>query len=194
MCHTLISDATFWNALLLLDRELAASVRRSGCCFCGHPLHRSDYQRKPRGGPDFLDQTPDFALRYSFCCSREGCRRRHAAPSVRFLGRRVYYGVTVILTAALAHGFSESRVRQLRRRLGLDRRTFARWRCWWVKTFPSTALWRALRGRLSPPIKAEDLPSSLLGRFDGAVNQQLLSFLRFLSPLSASQAPTSHAF
>ena len=55
------------------------------------------YGRKPRGLPDGIDPGPVLPVRFSFCCSVDGCRRRHTPPSVRFLGRKVYLSVMVVL-------------------------------------------------------------------------------------------------
>jgi hypothetical protein len=70
-------------------------------------LHRSDYDRKPRGGPQ-------WEVRFSFCCAQEGSRRRHIPPSVRFMGRRVYAGLVVVLVSAMIHGLKPERVQCLR--------------------------------------------------------------------------------
>ncbi|MFW2454522.1 MAG: hypothetical protein ACN4E4_00985, partial [Methyloversatilis discipulorum] len=78
--------------LLRIDEELAAAVRLAGCA-CGGVLHRADYARKPRACPSEL--RAEFASRLSFCCNR--CRRRTTSMSVRFLGRRGYLGLAVVL-------------------------------------------------------------------------------------------------
>ena len=80
--------------------------------------------RKPRGGPP-------WEVRFSFCCAKEGCRRRHTPGSVRFLGRRVYAGLIVVLVSAMLHGLNPERVQRLRKVLGIDWRTLGRWRQWW---------------------------------------------------------------
>ena len=53
----------------------------------------------------------------------DGCRRRSTPPSVRFLGRRVYLGVMVILFTALQNGLTEKRRRELVDRLGVPPQT-----------------------------------------------------------------------
>src|ERR1700726_3419348 len=58
---------------------------------------RGHINRKPRGGPQ-------WDRRYSFCCAEEDCRRRLTPESVRFLGRRVYAGLVVVLMATMIHG------------------------------------------------------------------------------------------
>ena len=106
-------------------RDLTEEARLKGCLLCGGKLHRSDYDRKPRGGPQ-------WEVRFSFCCAQEGCRRRHTPPSVRFMGRRVYAGLVVVLVSAMIHGLKPERVQCLREALGIDRRTLERWRQWWL--------------------------------------------------------------
>ena len=43
-------------------------------------------------------------IRLSFCCDRDGCRKRVTPPSVRFLGRKVFLAVAVILISAITKG------------------------------------------------------------------------------------------
>ena len=90
MCHALLRDATLYDVLLKVDRDLAAEAKAARCS-CGGTLHSARYPRKPRGGPDPLD--PEYGHRLSFCCAVDGCRQRVTPPSVRYLGRRVYLGV-----------------------------------------------------------------------------------------------------
>ena len=94
MCHAVLRDTRFFDLLYILDRDLADQTRTPGCA-CGGRLHQAHYLRKPRGGP--ADLSPDWERRFSFCCDRDGCRRRSTPPSLRFLGRRVYFGVAVVL-------------------------------------------------------------------------------------------------
>ena len=70
-------------------------------------LHRACYPRKPRGVGGARDAT--YEHRLSFCCATDGCRRRITPPSVRFLGRKVYLGVIVIVVSALEQGLSAAR-------------------------------------------------------------------------------------
>ena len=96
MSHGLFGDARLYVALLEFDRELRDERRQEGCD-CGGVLHVSDYERKPRGVAE--DKLPaGYGRRFSLCCAREGCRRRATPASLRFLGRRVYVAVVVVLT------------------------------------------------------------------------------------------------
>jgi hypothetical protein len=103
---------------------------------------------------------------------------------LRFLGRRVYFGVVVVLVTAMAHGVTARRAAELHAELGVDRRTLARWRHWWQEHFPTSSFWREHRARFSPPILADGLPGALLDRFapEGERNG-VVSLLRFLAPL-----------
>ena len=58
MYHDLLRDARFWSFLTDVDRDLAEMARRQACR-CGGRLHRADYARKPRGGPEDLPDAPE---------------------------------------------------------------------------------------------------------------------------------------
>lgn len=188
MSLELLQDSRLFGLLLHVDRELADGVRAGGCLQCGGRLDTSDYPRKPRGGPpaELKDQ---YSHRFSFCCDVEGCRRRATPPSVRFLGRRVYIAAAVVLVSAMIHGVTEKRVAELRERVypSLAKDTLLRWRAWWRDTFPSTPFWRQARARFRRPLDEQDLPASLLDRFDRDQRHRLIAALRFLSPLTTRQ-------
>ncbi len=181
MWHALLRDTRFFELLYTLDLDLAAQARIQGCP-CGGRLHQAHYLRKPRGGPGGL--SAERERRLSFCCDRDGCRCRTTPPSLRFLGRRVYFGAVVVLVTAMAHGTTPRRAAELRAQLGIDRRTLARWRHWWQERFPTSSFWREHRARFSPPVSADGLARALLDRFapegkpDGVV-----ALLRLLAPL-----------
>jgi hypothetical protein len=182
-----------WSVFELLekcDEELAEKCRQGGCqkCLPGEGrLHRSDYKRKPRGGPEEAKKVETW--RESFCCDQEGCRKRHTPPSVRFLGRKVYWGVVVVLMAAMQHGIKPARVEVLRERLGIDRRTLERWRTWWLTTFVESAFWKEMRARFMPIPSARTLPWSLCEAFAIRRRDRLLDLLRFLRPLTTAWVP-----
>jgi hypothetical protein len=54
---------------------------------------------------------------------------------VRFLGRRIYAGLVVVLVTTMVHGLKPARVRQIREALQIDWRTLKRWRQWWLDRF-----------------------------------------------------------
>ena len=132
--------------LLTIDQDLAETTRKQACP-CGGRLHSANYLRKPRGAPGQLPEPQ--RLRLSFCCDRDGCRKRMTPPSVRFLGRKVYLSAIVILVSAMRQGPTPRRVRELSARFGADRRTIARWQVFWRELFPQTPFWKAARARLA---------------------------------------------
>jgi hypothetical protein len=169
-----------------IDADLAEAVRQAGClgCLVGK-LHSAKYKRKPRTGTEKIEKI----YRHSFCCDQEGCRKRHTPPSVRFLGRRVYHGVLVVLVSAAHHGITPERMRVLREALGIDRRTLERWRQWWLETFVQSSFWKVARARLMPVICEKSLPLSLARFFRVDYPGQLLELLKFLSPLTTTSIP-----
>lgn len=190
MCQKLLGDAAFYRLLLRFDEDLAAAERTRGCRVCGKRLEVSDFRRKPRGLGIALPER--FAVRLSFCCADRSCRKRHTPASLRFLGRKVYLAAIVVLTAAMRCGPTPVRMRRLRELVGVSRHTVTRWRRWWSDGLPTTPFWRAIAGMLMPPVVVRELPASLLERFGGPPEDQLLSLLRLLGPLSVG-SPTEHA-
>lgn len=189
----LLQDRTFYATLARFDEDLAAEVHARGCP-CGGRLHRAAYPRKPRGGPADLD--PAYERRHSFCCDREGCRRRATPASLRFLGRRVYLGVVVVVVSIMAHGLTGARLTTLRAALGgsLSVRTIARWRTWWQQTFPHSPFWKQARGRFATPVTRARLPAALLHRFRGpTLGVRVRLLLAFLAPLTGGGAGSLRA-
>ena len=89
----------------------------------------------------------------------------------------------VVLVTTMQSGLTPERARQLEALVGVSRRTVARWREWWSSVFTESPFWRA-HGAFVPPVTTADLPASLLRRFTGNIEQQLLSLLRFLVPIT----------
>jgi hypothetical protein len=175
----ILRDRRVYELLEKVDRDLALKAQAGRCEHCGGALHRGDYARKPRGGPA-------WDKRYSLCCSREGCRKRKTPPSVRFLGRKVYVGVVVVLVSAMMQGLSEGRVKRLRQALEIDRRTLGHWREWWMRTFARGVFWRAERGRFRPPVIEERMPLGLVEAFGAWQREGLVNLMKFLSPITTS--------
>jgi hypothetical protein len=183
--QSLLGDSRFFDLLLKLDADLAAEARRAGCA-CGGVLHSAHYERKPRGGP--ADLAPGGAVRFSLCCATEGCRRRTQPASLRFLGRKVYFAVVVLLVPVLREGLGGRRHERLRGVLAVSVRTVRRWRRFWRETFPASRSWRAARGRFAIPHRAAELPGSLLGAFCGIaeLEPRVVAVLRLVVGGSAS--------
>ena len=189
MCHSFLNDSSFYQLLTGLDEALAAAAQADGCPFCGGVLHRACYPRKPRGvGRGLLGLA--YQWRWSFCCANDGCRRRTTPPSVRFLGRRVYLGVVVVLATALHSGLSARRLAWLGQHVPLSAQTLARWRQWWQKTFVATRFWQRARGRLAEPLAPATLPAALLARFGAPLREAVVALLRFIAPVSTSSGST----
>lgn len=182
MYHQVLGDARLPEVLLRFDEDLARRTRERGCGWCQAALHSANYARKVRSGPWVLG--PEHDLRHSLCCSREGCRRRATPQSVRFLSRRVYLSAVIVLAATMMQGPTAFRVTRLEAQLGISRRTLARWQKWWVEVFPKTTTWHTERSLFVPPVDESALPYAVLERFVGQPMDQLLSFLRFMMPLS----------
>jgi len=190
VCQAVFDDASFYQQLFQLDQAIAAEVQAGGCRHCGGRLHVADYPRKPRGVRSALDDS--YQSRLSFCCARDGCRRRTTPPSVRFLGRKVYLGVIVILVTALTHGLESRHRRLLIDRLDLWPQTLARWQCWWREHVPTTRCWLALQSRFIPPIEVCALPGALLGRLTGGdLAARLRQLLGLIAPLTTAAWATS---
>jgi len=180
-CQKQLADQHLYKLLEKVDADLTEGARLKGCLLCGGKLHRSDYDRKPRGGPQ-------WELRFSLCCAKEGCRRRHTPPSVRFMGRRVYAGLVVVLVSAMLHGLNPERVQRLREVLGIDRRTLERWRQWWLVLFVESSFWREARARFMPPLCPKTMPLSLCVSFGVERRDRLLELLKFLAPITTPTA------
>jgi hypothetical protein len=180
--QALLAEARFHDLLLLCDRDLAEAARAQRCPQCGGRLDASPFTRKPRGR--LVDCEPAHDRRFSLCCAVDGCRKRVTPASLRFLGRRTYLGAVVVLVSAMQHGLSETRLRRLQEVVGVSRRTVARWREWWLSRITATAFWRMASAAVMPPADPARLPASLLERFGGSVEEQLISLLRFLAPIT----------
>lgn len=183
MYHDLPNDARFWQFLFCVDQDLAKATRCNGC-ECGGQLHQANYPRKPRGAP--CDLPENYTLRLSFCCDRDGCRKRTTPPSVRFLGRKVYLAAVCVLVSAMRQGPTPRQMRELSSRFGADRRTIARWQRFWTEQFPRTKFWKLARAQLVPVLEIVALPFSLLSTFLGSDDpyRSWEKLLRFLSPIS----------
>ena len=181
MSHGTLLSPAFFLFLEAIDRERAQAVRLLGCS-CGGPLHQGHFQRKPRWGGTRARGAVD-TTRFSFCCG--ACRQRTMPASVRFLGRRVYWGATVVLATALCCGLSLRRGTQLSEQFDVPIQTILRWRQWWLNDFVASPLWQVLRGRFLPPVVASDLPGELLVRALPADERgAMAAVLRWIAPLS----------
>lgn len=177
MCHALLQDPAFFRFLQRIDEEFAAEIRRGRCGHCAGALHCADYPRKPRGCPASVME--DYSSRFSFTCGR--CEKRATPASVRFLGRRVYLAVVLMLVSP--RGAAQGRA--LCELFTIPQRTLGRWRTWWIEDFLRTPFWQSRRERFAVVIDSARLPVSLLERFEALVPaDRMMQLLRFMSPLS----------
>ena len=180
MWHELLSDDKFSAILFEVDEGLSDSERQRGCSRCSGPLHRADYPRKARGLAEAV--LGRFERRFSFCCAR--CRKRHTPPSVRFLGRRVYVGVAMLVGALIALAVT---LAEAVRVTGARGRTVARWIGFFQRELQGTRFWCAAQGSFSPPPDARGMPATLVERFAFAdPSERLLGFLKFVTPITVS--------
>ena len=189
MSHFLVSDPTLFSSLVDFDAELAEETLAKGCphCKASFRFHQSHYPRKPRGIDP--DHRATFSFRFSFCCA--SCRRRVTTPTLRFLGRKVYIGLVVIL-ASCCEGRITAWFSRIAAQTGIALRTLWRWRTFWTKTFPRSAFWSEALGRLMPPPDRAFLPQSLLECFLAGENEGRIALLRFLSPITTSPGISGH--
>ena len=164
-----------------LDEDLALKAQREGCLACGGRLHRADYPRRIRE-PGAVDGQRRALRRISFCCDVDTCRKRMTPPSLRFLGRRQYDAVVVVLASMAVHGLKGAQVAALSAKLGIVRTTLTRWCAWWRDTFLKSDLWNALGSQLFPPVDTQAMPRALFERIRLQGDDRLVAMLRLVSP------------
>jgi hypothetical protein len=126
----------------------------------------------------------EYSSRLSFCCAV--CRKRSTSLSVRFLGRRVYLALAVVLVSGSRTASTPTGVR-LGAELGVARQTLQRWQAWWIEQFPLTPLWRSTCARFMPPVLEAQLAGELITRFAGLAPEALMRLLVWLSPVSVGR-------
>jgi len=157
-----ILSASCLSLLVTIDVIIAAYFKTRGCPRCGGPLHAAPYWRKPRGHVEPLD--PQTTLRLSWCCGRDGCRHRVTPPSVRFLGRLVYTGPTVLaLQSTPPNSPAEA---QLRAEAGCSRPSIRRWRDRFARLW-ETAIGRTIAGAMTLGLSERRQPRSVLSLWTG---------------------------
>ena len=110
--------------------------------------------------------------------------------SVRFLGRRVYVMLAVVLLSTRSV-MRMSAAAQVASWLQVPVRTLRRWRAWWTLDLVLTPLWLAVGSLILPVPDALQFPDSLLATFGDRRDPDtpvapaaLLGLMRFLSPLT----------
>ena len=180
----------FFRLLEQVDEGVARQVAAAGCPRSEGPLHRGDYARKPRGA--LVARAGETSVvRFSLCCGREGCRKRATPPSLRFLGRRVYLGVVVIVASLIAQWLGTAETS--RRVTGVPARTTRRWVGWWCGPFVETEVFLAVRARLVG-LAIGELPASIVAKLPGPWSQRVRAVLEFLAPLTTGSLPAGSPF
>ena len=177
MVEKILKDKLLFKFMEKIDADIAKEAQAEGCNNCGNVLHYGNYERKPRG-------LPEWDTRFSLCCSKDGCRKRKTPPSVRFLGRKVYAGVVIVLVCAMVHGLKPDRVRKLCDNLKIDMRTLKRWLIWWREIFAVGSFWKAEKSRFMPRLDEAVVPLSLVDVFGATKSEGLIKLMKFLSPIS----------
>lgn len=182
MFHVPGLDAKFLAALGEIDASYAARVQEAGCERCGGVLDRAPYPRKPRG--ELGEAADSFASRLSFCCRCDGCRRRATPPSLRFLGRKVYIAVVVIVASVAGQSMALAERGRPNRVHDVPVRTVRRWLAWWQSVFAISRFWAEAKGFFATPVEERELPASLLARFGGATAAAVDKTLRLTAPIT----------
>ena len=176
-------DAVLLQALGEIDAACAERIHAAGCLACGGALDRADYPRSPRG--DLGSATEAYRRRHSFCCRRDGCRKRATPPSLRFLGRKVYVAVIVVVASAAARAGSGGRYVR-----GVPVRTVQRWLAWWQTVLALSPFWTEAKAFFATPVDVTTLPGSILSRFGDDKSEALEKMLRFLAPITTTSVRT----
>ena len=90
----------------------------------------------------------------------------------------------MVLLGAMMHGLKPKRVERLRQELGIDGRTLARWRVWWLENFVKSGFWKGARARFMPRLDEQIVPLSLVEAFGATRRDGMVKLLAFLSPIS----------
>ncbi len=183
MLPELIQKVSLFHLLHRIDINLANQLQQGRCPYCNGPLHHSNYERKPRGGPDKI---PDqYLIRYSLCCGNKHCRRRCLPPSCLFMGRRVYWGCVILVVMTLKQNRPDgASARKIKEMFGISRKTLKRWIEYFRDEFPASLQWQRLRGRLASAVSNNELPAELVHYFlknFQSPQQAIIGCLKFLA-------------
>jgi hypothetical protein len=106
-------------------------------------------------------------------------------PSLRFLGRKVFFGALVLLLPVLRDSPTPERLARLRDTFAVSARTVRRWCRFWKEVFVASRVWQAARGLFATPVAAERMPRGLLEAFakGGDVEGRVVAVLRLVSSI-----------
>ena len=183
MLSELLEKVSLFRILHRIDTDLCNQLRQKGCPYCGGPLHQSNYERKPRGGPDNIPD--DYLMRQSLCCGWADCRRRTLPASCLFMGRRVYWGCVILVVMTLKQNRVDgASARKIKAMFGISRKTLKRWMAYFRDQFPASMQWQRLRGRVASTVSNNELPAELVHYFlknFQSPQQALIGCLKFLA-------------
>ena len=176
----------FIKELYQEDLAEAEHVKAAGCPHCGGVLHCGNYQRKPRGIEGEVLRLLRLDWRISFCCGNEECRKRTTPKSVRFLGRKVYLGVSIVVAGILrGEGVKVAKICAILDNVKSE--TLRCWNLWWSGPVQSSNWWNVVKAQIMPPLEGKHfvwaLFSRLLTRADG-VKTAIQKLLTFISPIT----------
>ena len=134
-------------------------MKALGCPECKSALHSANFKRKFRGLE--IEAPPQFEVRFSYCCSKDGCRNRLTPPSVRFMRHKVYLGMAILLISSGVTAF-------LGETLEVSDQTRRRWMKFWSQVLSfSNPLFVALKAFLPVDLEINDTPKPILDFFIG---------------------------
>jgi len=165
-----------YEGLHRIDEDLAAEAQSRGCPFCGGPLDRAPWLRKPRG----CDLPEVSCWRLGLCC--RSCRRRVLPLATLFWGRKVYWGAVVLVCVVMRQrrldGWAAS---ELRKAFGVSSETLKRWMAMFATEVPVSTEWRRLRGWVSAVVRDDGLPDQLLAYLEHTMKTGEAALAAFLS-------------
>lgn len=110
---------------------------------------------------------------------------------MRFLGRRVYLEVVVIVASLWAQTRATAAAAQ--RVPGVAPRTLRRWLGWWLGPFLQTEVFAAIQARLVG-VDASAVPASIFDKLGGDRAGQVGTMLELLKPLTWGSLPARSSF
>ena len=163
-------DAVYCQELFVIDQQACSAMKDFPCPDCGSVLDIANIPRKLRDGPEGV------TVRFGLCCRKDGCRARFWPPSVRFMGRKIYSALTLVLALDFHKSLG----------LAISPRTLARWRQFWKDrlTESSPFMRRARsRGLLQIP-NVGSTPKAILAVFGFPDPASILPALKFFTQSS----------
>ena len=181
--YDFVAEPRFFSFLLEIDRSIAREAHKVPCRYCGGKLDQADFHRAGYGLPD--EAPAEVRRRFSFCCRRDGCRRRLTPDSVRFLRGMAYTAIVRVLAAAIHHGLTPDRANFIKKNLHVSRQTSSLWIKWWREVFTPSPFWQKMRGLFMPPLDETKLPLALMNYFaikSDTAEVSAKSIVKFIAP------------